>query len=114
MILRRPCSSTRRQAGKGETARVTTSSRELGGRASGSVSVSNKDVAKKTGTRSCIAVFKGNKVEDGMKRSNKAAPSIWKGDGVTTRSAQANEGMKLRSKSEKVMRRKVPCSHCII
>ena len=89
------------QAGKGETARVTTSSRELGGRASSSVGVRvrNKDVAKKTGTRSCIAVFKGNKVEDGRKRNNKAVTSIWKGDGLTTRSAQAKEGMKLRSKS---------------
>ena len=61
--------------------------------------MSNKDVAKKTGTRSCIAVLKGNKVEDGRKRNNKAVTSIWKGDGLTTRSAQAKEGMKLRSKS---------------
>ena len=110
--LHRPSRSTRRQAAKkGETARVATFCGDRRGSASAS-SVSSKvvakkmgtrsciAVAKKMGTRSCIAVSKGNQVLEGMKRHNKAATVIWKRDGdsvgVTTRSAQAKERMKLR------------------
>ena len=65
---------------------------------------------RKISTRSCIAMSKTNQVEEVMKRCNKAATNIWKGDsdcfGVTTRSARAKEWMTLRSKSLRKWRRK--------
>lgn len=96
----RPSNSTRRQAAKDETAKVVTFCGDRGGRASAS-SVRSK-VVKKMGTRSCIAVSKGNQVVEGMKGRNKAVTVIWRRDGdssgVTTRSSQAKERMKLRSR----------------
>ena len=65
---------------------------------------------RKISTRSCIAMSKTNQVEEVMKRCNKAATNVWKGDsdcfGVTTRSARAKEWMTLRSKSLRKWRRK--------
>ena len=101
--LRRPSNSTRRKATKGEIVRVATFCGGWGDRAS-ACSVERKVMKKEKGTRSCIAVSKGNQVEEGMKRRNKAITVIWKRDGdspsVTTRSATAKERMMRRSKTK--------------